>query len=74
MFLRETSFMESGGEDLSSYNPLPPPDTFNNTNQLMTTHQITVDTTVFHRAGHAVDTMDAIIQAPPLPVKIYLDK
>ena len=33
-----------------------------------------VDTTYFHRAGHAVETMDAISQAPLLPVKTYLDK
>ena len=35
---------------------------------------ITVDTTGFHRAGHAVETMDGISQALLLPVKIYLDK
>ena len=35
---------------------------------------ISVDTTSFHVAGHAVETMDAIIQAPSLPAKIYLDK
>ena len=35
---------------------------------------IGVDTTGFHRAGHAVEKMDAISQAPLLPMKIYLDK
>ena len=33
-----------------------------------------VETTGFHGAGHAVETMYAIIQAPSLPVKIYLDE
>ena len=33
-----------------------------------------VDTTGFHGASHAVETMDVISQAPSLPVKIYLDK
>ena len=33
-----------------------------------------VDTTGFHGASHAVETMDAISQAPSLPVKIYLDE
>ena len=27
-----------------------------------------------HEDGHAVETMDAISQAPPLPAKIYLDE
>ena len=35
---------------------------------------ILVETTGFHGAGHAVETMDEIIQAPSLPVKIYLDE
>ena len=35
---------------------------------------ILVETTGFHGAGHAVETMDAISQAPSLPVKIYLDE
>ena len=35
---------------------------------------LTVETTVFHWAGHAVETMDAISQAPSLPVKIYIDE
>ena len=33
-----------------------------------------VDTTDFCGAGHAVETMDSISQAPSLPVKIYLDE
>ena len=33
-----------------------------------------VETTGFHGSGHVVETMDAIIQAPSLPVKIYLDE
>ena len=36
--------------------------------------EASVDTTGFHGAGHAVDTIDAISQASSLPVKIYLDK
>ena len=35
---------------------------------------IYVKTTGLHGAGHSVDTMDAIVQASTLPVKIYLDK
>ena len=35
---------------------------------------VDVDTTGFHGAGHAIETMDAISQALSLPVKIYLDK
>ena len=35
---------------------------------------MTVETTSFHRAGNAIETMDTISQAPLLPVKIYLDK
>ena len=33
-----------------------------------------VETTGFHGAGHAVETMGAISQDPLLPVKIYLDE
>ena len=35
---------------------------------------MSVETTGFHGAVHAVDTIDAIIQAPSLSVKIYLDE
>ena len=34
----------------------------------------TFEKTRFHRAVHAVETMDVISQAPSLLVKIYLDK
>ena len=37
-------------------------------------HCVIVETTGFHGADHAVETMDTIIQALPLPVKIYLDE
>ena len=33
-----------------------------------------VEKNSFHRAGHAVETMDTISQAPSLPVNIYLDE
>ena len=33
-----------------------------------------VKTTSFHGDVHAVETMDAIILAPSLPVKIYFDE
>ena len=33
-----------------------------------------VETTGLHGAGHTVETMAAINQVPPLPVKIYLDE
>ena len=36
--------------------------------------ELTVETNGLHWAGHAVETMDAISQAPQLPVKIYLDE
>ena len=35
---------------------------------------IFVETTGFHGAGHAIETMGAISQDPSLPVKIYLDE
>ena len=33
-----------------------------------------VETTGFHGAGHAIETMDSISQALSLPVKTYLNK
>ena len=35
---------------------------------------MSAETTGLHGAGNAVDTMDAIIHAPSLPAKIYLDE
>ena len=49
---------------------------FLNSKLLFLRHSDAVDvqTTGLHGAGHAVETMDAISQAPSLPVKIYLDE
>ena len=35
---------------------------------------IYIETTGLNGDGHAVEKMDTIIQAPSLPVKIYLDE